>query len=62
VNEFIERECLIKGCDAPASVGGECVFDAVGFSGDDETVVAERITCAAGHFYHVINEQKTVKK
>jgi hypothetical protein len=60
VSEFFE--CLIKDCDAAASKGGECVMPGVDFDGREAQFTADRITCAKGHFYHVVNEDKTVKQ
>ena len=53
----VNLECL--ECGAPAESYDECCFEAVDFDGRDCWLYADKIRCAAGHDYHLVDESRT---
>lgn len=52
-------ECL--ECGAPAEIISGCRADGVDFDGKEALFWLDLIVCAAGHKYHLVNEERTVK-
>ena len=52
-------ECL--ECGAPADADGGHWMNAVGFGPGEERIWVDKVTCAAGHHYELVDESKTVK-
>ena len=56
---MIDLTCL--ECGAPAETQGGHQMNGVDFDGTDALFWLDRILCAAGHVYELVNEEKTVK-
>jgi hypothetical protein len=59
-SETLLSKCLELNCDAEAKVEGECYGSGVDFDGADAVFVLDKYRCTKGHFYHVVNEDKSV--
>ena len=54
-------ECLENDCNAPAEIVDGHWMAAVDFDGSDVTLWADKIVCANGHWYELINEEKSAE-
>ena len=52
-------DCL--ECGAPAAVVGCCEMAGVDFDGADAVFVMDKIRCIAGHMYHLVDEERSVR-
>ena len=59
--ETILSECLEPNCEAPARPVDICYGAGVDFDGADAVFVMDKYECQAGHHYHVVNEDQSVR-
>ena len=53
--------CLELNCEAPARIIDVCYGAGVDFDGADTVFSMNKYRCDRGHFYHVIDEDRSVR-